>query len=160
MDEEKIFFGGQSDRSQRFIAPTIMVDVTLKDAVMQEEIFGPILPVMTYVDIDQALGLIKSLEKPLAAYVFSTDTKEYTKVLSELSFGGGAVNDVVMHLSNPHLPFGGVGHSGIGAYHGKHGMDCFSHRKSILYKKNWFEAPLKYPPLGSKKLKWIKRIMK
>jgi len=160
MDEEKIFFGGQSDRSQRFIAPTIMVEVTLKDAVMQEEIFGPILPVITYVDIDQALGLIKTLEKPLAAYVFSTDPKEYTKVLSELSFGGGAVNDVVMHLSNPHLPFGGVGHSGIGAYHGKHGMDCFSHRKSILYKKNWFEAPLKYPPLGSKKLKWIKRIMK
>jgi aldehyde dehydrogenase (NAD+) len=160
IDEEKIFFGGQNDRSQRFIAPTIMVDVTLEDAVMQEEIFGPILPVITYERIDQAVLLIKTLEKPLAAYVFSTDKKEYTKVLFELSFGGGAVNDVVMHLSNPHLPFGGVGHSGIGAYHGKHGMECFSHRKSILYKKNWFEAPLKYPPLGSKKLKWIKRIMK
>ncbi len=158
--EEKIFFGGQNDRSQRFMAPTIMVDVTLEDAVMQEEIFGPILPVMSYECIDQAVSLIKTLEKPLAAYVFSTDKNEYTKVLSELSFGGGAVNDVVMHLSNPYLPFGGVGHSGIGAYHGMHGMDCFSHRKSILYKKNWFEAPIKYPPLGSKKLKWIKRIMK
>ncbi len=160
IDSEKIFFGGVHDRSQRFIGPTIMVDVTLDDAVMKEEIFGPILPVMTYDKIDDAVALIKKLEKPLAAYVFSDNKKEYQKVLSQLSFGGGAVNDVVMHLSNPYLPFGGVGHSGIGAYHGAHGMDCFSHKKSILYKKNWFEAPLKYPPLGKKKLQWIKRIMK
>lgn len=160
IDEKKVFYSGAHDRDQRFIAPTIMIDVSLDDAVMQEEIFGPLLPVMTYTHIDQAVTLIKTLEKPLAAYIFSNDKKECQKVLSQLSFGGGAVNDVVMHLSNPHLPFGGVGYSGIGAYHGKHGLDCFSHRKSILYKKNWFEAPLKYPPLGSKKLAWIKRIMK
>ncbi len=160
IDKDKIFYGGRYDRDQRYIEPTIMVDVTLDDAVMQEEIFGPILPVMTYDNINDAVVQIKTLEKPLAAYVFSDRKKEYQKVLSELSFGGGAVNDVVMHLSNPYLPFGGVGHSGIGAYHGEHGMDCFSHRKSVMYKKNWFEAPLKYPPLGDKKLKWIKKMMK
>ena len=160
IDKDKIFYGGRYDRDQRYIQPTIMVDVTLDDAVMQQEIFGPILPVMTYDKIDDAVVQIKTLEKPLAAYVFSDRKKEYQKVLLELSFGGGAVNDVVMHLSNPYLPFGGVGHSGIGAYHGEHGIDCFSHRKSVLYKKNWFEAPLKYPPLGDKKLKWIKKMMK
>ncbi len=160
IDKDKIFYGGTYHRGQRYIEPTIMIDVTLADAVMQEEIFGPILPVMTYDQMEQAVTCIKSMEKPLAAYVFSDDKQEYQKVLSELSFGGGAVNDVVMHLSNPYLPFGGVGHSGIGAYHGEHGIDCFSHRKSVLYKKNWFEAPLKYPPLGDKKLKWIKKMMK
>ncbi|MDA0863580.1 MAG: aldehyde dehydrogenase [Bacteroidetes bacterium] len=160
LDPEKIVFGGQSDRDTRFIAPTIMAEVTLADAVMQEEIFGPILPLMTFDTLENAVTQVKALEKPLAAYVFSTLKKEYQKVLSDLSFGGGAVNDVVMHLSNPNLPFGGVGHSGIGAYHGTHGLDCFSHRKSVLYKKNWFEAPLKYPPLSHKKLNWIKKFMK
>ena len=160
IDRKKVFFGGEIDRTTRYMGPTIMVDVTLSDAVMKEEIFGPILPVIAYDEIDEALTFIKQLEKPLAAYVFSNKSIEYQSILSQLSFGGGAVNDVVMHLTNPHLPFGGVGYSGIGAYHGHHGLDCFSHKKSVLYKKNWFEAPLKYPPLTDKKLKWIKKIMK
>ena len=160
LNPDKVIFGGQYDRETRFIAPTLMTEVTLADAVMKEEIFGPILPIMTYETIQEAITLVKTLEKPLAAYVFSTKKAEYNKVLRDLSFGGGAVNEVVMHLANPNLPFGGVGHSGIGAYHGQYGLDCFSHRKSVLYKKNWFEAPLKYPPLSRKKLNWIKKAMK
>ena len=160
LNPDKVIFGGQYDRETRFIEPTLMTEVTLADAVMKEEIFGPILPIMTYETIQEAITLVKTLEKPLAAYVFSTKKAEYNKVLRDLSFGGGAVNEVVMHLANPNLPFGGVGHSGIGSYHGQYGLDCFSHRKSVLYKKNWFEAPLKYPPLSRKKLNWIKKAMK
>ena len=160
LNPDKVIFGGQYDRETRFIEPTLMTEVTLADAVMKEEIFGPILPIMTYETIEEAITLVKTLEKPLAAYVFSTKKAEYNKVLRDLSFGGGAVNEVVMHLANPNLPFGGVGHSGIGSYHGQYGLDCFSHRKSVLYKKNWFEAPLKYPPLSRKKLNWIKKAMK
>ena len=160
LNPDKVIFGGQYDRETRFIEPTLMTEVTLADAVMKEEIFGPILPIMTYETIQEAITLVKTLEKPLAAYVFSTKKAEYNKVLRDLSFGGGAVNEVVMHLANPNLPFGGVGHSGIGSYHGQYGLDCFSHRKSVLYKKNWFEAPLKYPPLSLKKLNWIKKAMK
>ena len=115
---------------------------------------------MGYQNLDDALASIKALEKPLAAYIFSSRKDEVRKILSDLSFGGGAVNDVVMHLTNPNLPFGGVGQSGQGAYHGHYGYLRFSHQKSILHKNNWFELPLKYAPLTAKKLKWIKKILK
>jgi aldehyde dehydrogenase (NAD+) len=160
LDPDKVFYGGTIDQQKRFIQPTIMTGVTFDDPVMQVEIFGPLLPVMGYQNLDDALASIKALEKPLAAYIFSSRKDEVRKILSDLSFGGGAVNDVVMHLTNPNLPFGGVGQSGQGAYHGHYGYLRFSHQKSILHKNNWFELPLKYAPLTAKKLKWIKKILK
>jgi aldehyde dehydrogenase (NAD+) len=160
LDQNKVYYGGSIDAKKRFIAPTIMTDVTFDDAVMKEEIFGPILPVMTYQNLNDALAQVKTLDKPLAAYVFSENKKEVASILNDLSFGGGAVNDVVMHLTNPNLPFGGIGKSGLGAYHGYHGYLRFSHQKSILHKNNWFELPLKYAPLTAKKLKWIRKILK
>ncbi len=127
---------------------------------MKEEIFGPILPVISYDTLDDAIEQVLQLPKPLSCYVFTTKASERKKVHRKLSFGGGAVNDVVMHISNPNLPFGGVGQSGIGSYHGEAGFLAFSHQKSILHKANWLELPLKYSPLSPKKLWWIKQFFK
>jgi len=159
MDTTKIYYGGQSNAEQRFIAPTIMRDVTFDDKVMSEEIFGPILPVITYKDLDEAIQKIKSLPKPLSCYVFTNDDKVKTKILNELSFGGGAFNDPMMHISNHHLPFGGVGESGFGSHRGAAGFKTFSHYKSILDKPFWLETKLKYPPYNSSKLAWLRRLL-
>lgn len=125
-----------------------MDNVTWDDAVMKEEIFGPILPILTYDHIDDVIEKVRTEEKPLALYYFGTNKKEEEKVLSSLSFGGGCINDTLYHLANPHLPFGGVGQSGIGAYHGKASFDTFSHEKSVLKQTNAFDIPVRYP--GSK----------
>lgn len=159
IDREKVFFGGNFDREKRYIEPTIMHNVTWNDAVMQEEIFGPILPVLTYKNFNEALQTVSEHEKPLAAYLFSTNSDEKKSFTEKISFGGGCINDVVMHLSNDHLPFGGVGNSGIGSYHGKTGFDTFSHQKSVLEKANWGEPYFKYPPYSEKKLRWIKKVI-
>lgn len=159
IDREKVFFGGNFDREKRYIEPTIMHNVTWNDAVMQEEIFGPILPVLTYKNFNEALQTVSKHEKPLAAYLFSTNSDEKKSFTEKISFGGGCINDVVMHLSNDHLPFGGVGNSGIGSYHGKTGFDTFSHQKSVLEKANWGEPDFKYPPYSEKKLRWIKKVI-
>ena len=159
IDREKVFFGGNFDREKRYIEPTIMHNVTWNDAVMQEEIFGPILPVLTYKNFNEALQTVSEHEKPLAAYLFSTNSDEKKSFTEKISFGGGCINDVVMHLSNDHLPFGGVGNSGIGSYHGKTGFDTFSHQKSVLEKANWGEPDFKYPPYSEKKLGWIKKVI-
>ncbi len=160
LDPEKVYFGGKIDVENRNIEPTILHHVTFEDAVMQEEIFGPILPVIAYDSLDVTIDKVNSLPKPLSCYVFTNNSEDKHKILAEISFGGGAVNEAVMHITNTKLPFGGVGYSGIGNYHGEAGFKCFSHYKSILDKPTWLELPLKYYPHTEFKLKWIKRFMK
>ncbi len=157
---EKIFHGGIVNAEQRFISPTILHPIYFNDKVMQDEIFGPILPVIPYNNLDEAIRQVKQIPKPLSCYIYSSSRKIKNKILSEISFGGGAINDSVMHITNNNLPFGGVGASGIGSYHGEAGFQCFSHYKSILEKPTWIEFPFKYFPLSAKKLKVIKNIIK
>jgi aldehyde dehydrogenase (NAD+) len=159
IDKDKIFLGGETNPENRFIAPTILTNITFDDPIMEHEIFGPLLPVITYSDLNDVLPRLKSMPQPLSCYIFSNDKKVQDELLSELSFGGGCINDTVMQISNPNLPFGGVGESGIGSYHGEWGFTAFSHYKSILDKPFWGETPLKYPPYSKTKLKWIKRIL-
>ena len=159
IDQEKVYFGGKTDAANRYIEPTIMHDVTWNDKVMQEEIFGPILPVLTFKNFNEALLQIAAYEKPLSAYLFSDNSEEKEEFTTKISFGGGCINDVVMHLSNDYLPFGGVGNSGIGNYHGKYGFDAFSHQKAVLDRATWGEPDLKYPPYNDKKLNWIKKLL-
>jgi aldehyde dehydrogenase (NAD+) len=155
---EKVFLGGDYDRSIRFIAPTVMINISEDDKVMEEEIFGPILPVISYEDTDAAIKLIRTKSKPLAFYLFTESHALRKKIFSEISFGGGAVNDVLMHFSNDKLPFGGVGYSGMGSYHGEAGFKTFSHEKSFIQKPTLFEFPIKYFPYNNWKLpviRWI-----
>ncbi len=159
IDQDKIFYGGKTDASIKYIEPTILQNVTWDDAVMQEEIFGPILPVLTFKNFNEALLQIAEHEKPLSAYLFTDDSEEKENFVSKISFGGGCINDVVMHLSNDNIPFGGVGNSGIGNYHGKFGFEAFSHQKAILDRATWGEPDLKYPPYTDKKLEWIKKLL-
>lgn len=159
IDEDRIVYGGHRDRAKRYIEPTILDPITWDHDIMQEEIFGPILPILTYESFDDAIAQIHRGEKPLAAYLFTNSKAEKKTFTSLLSFGGGCINDVVMHLSNDSIPFGGVGNSGIGNYHGKYGFDAFSHIKSVLDRATWGEPNLKYPPYSEKKLSWIKRLM-
>ena len=159
IDQDKIFYGGKTDASIKYIEPTILQNVTWDDAVMQEEIFGPILPVLTFNNFNEALLQIAEHEKPLSAYLFTDDSEEKENFVSKISFGGGCINDVVMHLSNDNIPFGGVGNSGIGNYHGKFGFEAFSHQKAILDRATWGEPDLKYPPYTDKKLEWIKKLL-
>ena len=156
---EKIFIGGDYDRSKRYLAPTVLTDISTDDKVMDEEIFGPILPVLTYEDANGAIAFIKSKPKPLAFYLFTESRSLQNKFISEISFGGGAVNDVLMHFSNDRLPFGGVGQSGMGSYHGESGFTTFSHYKGIIRKPTWFEFPIKYYPHSRWKLSFIKRLI-
>ncbi|MBN2280342.1 MAG: aldehyde dehydrogenase [Candidatus Marinimicrobia bacterium] len=159
IDESKIYFGGRHDVENRYIEPTILHNITFDDKVMEDEIFGPILPVITYTDLDEMIAQVKSKPKPLSCYVYTEDKKVKQKILHEITFGGGAVNDSIMHIANSNLPFGGVGHSGIGSYHGEAGFRAFSHYKSILDKPSWFELGLKYFPQTKGKLNFIKRFL-
>jgi aldehyde dehydrogenase (NAD+) len=159
IDHDKIYLGGQADKEQRTLTPTILSGVLPDDKVMEEEIFGPVLPVLSYDNLDSAIALVKSKSEPLSLYLFTESSALRKKVLNEISFGGGAVNDAVMHFSNSRLPFGGVGNSGTGSYHGKAGFDTFSHYKSILQKPTWMELNFKYYPHTSLKLKLIKFVM-
>ena len=159
IDNEKLIIGGETCENELYIAPTILDNISFDDEVMKEEIFGPILPIITYTDLDWAIDQIKAKPKPLALYLFSNSTQTQKKILQEISFGGGAINDVIMHLANSKLPFGGVGHSGMGNYHGKFGFDAFSHKKSIIKKTNWFEPWFKYPPYTKGKLELIRKIL-
>ena len=146
IDREKVVFGGESDADALKIAPTVMDGVTRDDAVMGEEIFGPILPILTYDSFDGALREIREREKPLALYLFSSDKKRIRRVTRELSYGGGCVNDVVIHLATSEMGFGGVGESGMGSYHGRAGFDAFTHYKSIVEKRTWIDLPMRYRP--------------
>jgi len=151
--------GGDHDKSDRYIAPTILKDVTWDEPVMQEEIFGPILPVIAVKNVDEAIRVVNDHDKPLALYVFSSDKGAQHEVLSRTSSGGATVNHVWMHLAVPELPFGGVGESGMGAYHGKHSFEVFSHMKAVLRKPTQIDPPILYPPYTDTKTKWVKRIL-
>ncbi|RKT02049.1 aldehyde dehydrogenase [Chryseobacterium defluvii] len=159
IDQEKVYFGGSSNEEKLYIEPTILSPVSWDDNIMQDEIFGPLLPVISFNNFNIALTHINELEKPLSAYLFSNDQEEKDAFIQKFSFGGGCINDVVMHLGNENLPFGGVGNSGMGSYHGKYGFETFSHRKAILEKATWGEPHIKYPPYSEKKLKWIKKLL-
>ena len=159
IDTSKVIYGGSSNENTLHIEPTVMTGVTWDDNVMQEEIFGPLLPIISFKKFSEAIETILEKDKPLSAYLFSNDANEKDQFTTKISFGGGCINDVIMHIANEHLPFGGVGNSGIGNYHGKHGFQCFSHQKSILKKPTWGEPNLKYPPYTASKLAWIKRLL-
>jgi aldehyde dehydrogenase (NAD+) len=159
IETSKVIYGGSTNENSLYIEPTVMTGVTWDDKVMQEEIFGPLLPIISFKKFSEVVETILEKEKPLAAYLFSNDANEKDHFTKTLSFGGGCINDVIMHIANEHLPFGGVGNSGIGNYHGKHGFYCFSHQKSILKKPTWGEPNLKYPPYTTSKLAWIKRLL-
>lgn len=159
IDKDKIYYGGNYTEDQLYIEPTILTSIDWQDTVMQEEIFGPILPVISFKNFNEALNSILDHEKPLAAYLFTNNTEEKKAFTQKLSFGGGCINDVVMHLGNANLPFGGVGSSGIGNYHGKFGFEAFSHQKSVLEKATWGEPAIKYPPYSEKNLDWIKKLL-
>lgn len=159
IDDEKVCCGGQTEKNKRIIHPTVMHNVSFDDKVMDDEIFGPILPVISFTSLDEAITKVKERPKPLSCYIYTNNKKTVKRLLRELSFGGGAVNDSIMHISNSNLPFGGVGFSGIGSYHGKAGFDTFTHYKSILDKPYWFEPPMKYLPYTNGKLNLIKRLL-
>lgn len=158
IDPKKVIVGGQFDLEKRYIAPTVMANVELTDPIMQQEVFGPVLPVLGFSELEQAVTVIRSLPShPLAAYVFSERKSTQDLLVSQIQAGGLAINHCVQHLANPNLPFGGVGLSGIGSYHGKYGFDCFSHQKSVLKAATWFDLSLAYPPYKGKlsKLKML-----
>ena len=144
IDSSKVVFGGGSDEATLRIEPTVMENVTFEDKVMQEEIFGPVLPVITYNSLKDAMEEIEMRQHPLALYIFSRDRGNIEMVTSKCRYGGGCVNDVVVHLATSEMPFGGFGESGMGAYHGKYGFDTFTHYKSILDKKEWIDLPMRY----------------
>ena len=146
INQDKVVSGGNTLPETLKIEPTVMDNITWDDAVMKEEIFGPILPVMIYDNLDEVIEIVESKPHPLALYIFSSDKKNIKKVSELCRYGGGCVNDVVVHLATPEMPFGGCGESGMGSYHGKFGFDTFTHKKSILDKKTWFDLPIRYQP--------------
>ena len=146
----ELYLGGETDAEALRIAPAIMTHVAFDDPVMQEEIFGPVLPVLTYENFDELMLLLKKRPKPLAQYLFSSNKAHIRRVNEELSYGGGCINDTIIHLATSEMGFGGVGESGMGAYHGKAGFDAFSHQKSIVDKKTWLDLPMRYQPYTSK----------
>ena len=146
----ELYLGGETDAEALRIAPAIMTQVTFDDPVMQEEIFGPVLPVLTYETFEELMLLLKKRPKPLAQYLFSSNKAHIRRVNEELSYGGGCINDTIIHLATSEMGFGGVGESGMGAYHGKAGFDAFSHQKSIVDKKTWLDLPMRYQPYTSK----------
>ncbi|WP_242917531.1 aldehyde dehydrogenase [Pontibacter liquoris] len=159
LKEGSVRMGGQTDAATRYFAPTILEHITWEHPVMQEEIFGPILPILAYEEIDDAIAQINSHEKPLALYLFTSSKEKQHKVLEQVPFGGGCINDTISHLINPNLPFGGVGHSGMGSYHGQASFDLFSHKKSIVNRGTWLDLPVRYPPYHQR-LPFIRKLFK
>lgn len=159
VDKSQIVYGGTSNEKTLYIEPIILDNVSWEDAVMQEEIFGPVFPVLSFTNYDEILQKIIEGEKPLAAYLFTKNKEEKDKLLKLVSFGGGCINDTLMHITSDYLPFGGIGNSGIGNYHGEFGFLSFSHQKSIVEKTNWGEPNWKYPPYTDKKMKRLKKIL-
>lgn len=159
LKQGEILLGGKSNREMLSIEPTILTDITWDDRVMSDEIFGPILPVLEYTALDDVVEGIRKHPNPLALYLFTASTRIQNEVLNSISFGGGCINDTIYHFANPHLPFGGVGTSGIGAYHGKNSFDVFSHKKSVLKQTTLFDIPFRYPHVKNA-LKRIKMFLK
>lgn len=159
IEEKKVFFGGQTNIEECYIAPTLVDETGVDSLIMQDEIFGPLLPILSYENDAEINTIISKYEKPLSLYVFTEDKKFAQKIIKKYSFGGGCINDTVVHFSNKRLPFGGVGHSGIGAYHGRLSFDTFSHKKAIVKKANWLDLPMRYAPYKDK-LKSIQKLLK
>ena len=153
-----IIHGGRTNRDTRYIEPTLIDRITPDDPIMQEEIFGPLLPILDYTRLEDVISLVNEREKPLALYFFSASKGARDRLLSSTSSGGGCVNDTIMHVSNSRMPFGGVGNSGMGCYHGKFSFDAFSHHRSILRKTTLFNPTIAYPPYGSK-LRYLRRML-
>lgn len=160
IDRDKLVFGGASDADALRIEPVVMRDITEDDAVMKEEIFGPVMPVLSYDDTEGMIARINSHDHPLALYVFSGNKAFIKKITSSISFGGGCVNDTIIHLATSNMGFGGVGGSGMGSYHGRDGFNTFSHRKSIVDKKTWLDLPMRYQPYSGFMDKTIRMFLK
>ena len=157
---EKAVIGGGIDKARRFIEPAVLTGVTPDSPIMQEEIFGPILPLMTYTELDECIRLIRSRPKPLALYLFTESREAEKRILEACSFGGGCINDTIIHLANPLMGFGGVGYSGMGSYHGKQSFDTFTHYRSIVRKSTWIDLPMRYHPYTERNFKAIRRLIK
>ncbi len=160
IDKEKCVFGGDYDERALRISPTVLDGVTFDDAVMQDEIFGPILPILTFDKTEDIIEILQDKQKPLALYLFSQDKEQLALLTRRLRYGGGCVNDTIIHLATTEMGFGGVGESGMGSYHGKVGFEAFSHRKSIVNKKTFIDLPMRYAPYNEKNLKLIKKFLK
>lgn len=160
IEKEKVVHGGNSDVTALKIEPSILQNVTFSDAIMQEEIFGPLLPIVEIDSIEEAIGIINQRPRPLALYVFAGDKTVSKKVISRCAFGGGCINDTIVHLATSSMGFGGVGESGMGAYHGKVGFDTFSHKKSMVDKKKWLDLPMRYQPYRELYMKMIRMCLK
>jgi len=143
------------DKSDLFIEPTLLTGVDMDSKLMQDEIFGPLLPIVAVKDADEAISIVRAREKPLAMYIFTKDATFKEKVMKFTTSGGVCVNDTIMHIANPHLPFGGVGPSGIGSYHGFYGFKAFSHERSVMTRATWVDPAIRYPPYTERKLKYV-----
>ncbi len=160
IDAEKVVYGGQGNPETMQIAPTVMDNVTWEDAVMGEEIFGPVMPILTFTSIEEVIGTINAHPSPLALYIFSGSKSIVRKVTSRCSFGGGCVNDTIIHLATSRMAFGGVGESGMGSYHGRKGFDEFTHEKSIVDKKTWIDLPFRYQKYAGWKAQLIRMFLR
>ena len=160
LEGQTVAFGGVFDDERHTMEPTVLIDVDPESAVMQEEIFGPILPVITWTSLDEAIDFVRNRPKPLALYLFTGKRAVEKRVLDNCSFGGGCINDTVIHLATSHMGFGGVGHSGMGSYHGKQSFDTFTHYRSIVQKSTWLDLPFRYFPYTERKLRLIRRFLK
>lgn len=156
----KIVLGGKTNRERRFVEPTLLDEVSLDSPIMQEEIFGPILPMISFTDIQECIDYIVNHPKPLALYLFTNDASIEKQVLNQCSFGGGCINDTIIHLATSHMGFGGVGESGMGSYHGKGSFDTFTHYRSIVRKATWLDIPIRYRPYSKRKDKLLRIFMK
>lgn len=159
INHDKVVHGGQYDKASRYIAPTVMRQVTWDDDVMADEIFGPILPILTYSRLDDVVDTLQRKPKPLALYIFSESQSVQEHLLDTLSFGGGCINDTISHVASPYMPFGGVGTAGMGGYHGEYSFKAFSHEKSILKKSTKYNVNMIYPPYKNR-LHWVKKLLK
>ena len=160
IDERKLVCGGQNNPDTLRIAPTVLTDVTWEDAIMGEEIFGPILPVLTFDTLEEAIQMVEARPHPLALYFFSENKTAQSQVLNCCRFGGGCINDTIIHLATSAMPFGGVGESGMGGYHGKAGFETFSHYRSIVDKKTWMDLPIRYQNYTALKEKMLHMFLK
>ncbi len=159
IDPSKIYYGGGADQTERYIEPTILKNINFEDPIMQEEIFGPLLPVIAFTSLQTVVEEVRRRPRPLALYAFTKSSDIQNKITHEIEFGGGAINDVIMHITNPRLPFGGNGESGMGNYHGEAGFRAFSHYKSLLKKSFWLEPSVKYQPYRKWKRLLVKLLM-
>ena len=160
INQDKVIYGGKFNKDLLKIEPTILDNIDFNDEVMLEEIFGPILPILTFKSVDEVINNLNNRPKPLAFYIFSEDKNNINKLMDRCLFGGGCINDTIIHLATNEMGFGGVKESGMGSYHGKVGFDAFSHNKSIVNKKTWIDLPMRYAPYKSKYLNLVKKFLK